>query len=152
MKRYIVFALALLLILTLSGCVKVPRKWEFLHSADSISAIEIYNLAESVDGDIPEDAEPIAFVKQEDFASFCEDISKIQFSNLIILVPVTYDPSWSLGGYVAKIIYENGDYEIICNRGYQAHEVKNGRDRSFHYNFPDDSTWNNLIESYMDIN
>ena len=151
MRKMIACALALIIVASLAGCVQVPRRWEFLHDADSIVAIEIYNLTEYIDFDLPEDAEPIAYVKQEDYASFCEDIASIEFSDEIILFPAAIDPSWTLHGYVAKIIYDNGDYELINNSGYQSQEVINGRGRSFHYSFPDDVTWVNLIQKHIDV-
>ena len=152
MKRPIAFALTLLLVLSLTGCLAITCSWEFLHSSDSITSIEIYSLAEPVDGNIPKDAQPIAYLEQDDFGSFCEDIRNIQLNEYLLFAPVTFDPSWTLEGYVAKVFYENGDYEIICDQGYQFQDVTDGRDYGYHYKFPDDSTWTNLVESYIDEN
>ena len=139
------------LLISLSGCIVYDTTYPLLHSADKIETIEIY-LLEAAKGEIPEEAIPVAYVDSADYSDFCSDLEDLPFRNGIMLLPVAFDPGWYLDGYVVKIIYDTGGFDIIAGSGYQYQQEADGsRFRGRHYSVEDDSMWNSFIEKYINI-
>jgi len=119
-----------------------------LHESSEVASVEIFYLQESVMGELPLDAKPINVLDKEEITRFCLDLQSLKYTDIVILLPVAIDPSFTLDGYVAKISYNNGDYEIVGDNGYQPQTVIDGRGVIHQYSFEDDD-WSTLINPYI---
>ena len=151
MKKCLVYILLAALLVMLTGCVTLHFSWKFLHGTDQISQIEVFYLEDVDDFNLPDDAVPVALIAPEDYDDFCGEIQNIDFTDTILLLPAAVDPSWYLQGYVVRIVYQNGDFEVICNQGYQYQETADGwGGKSRHYSFPKSFDWDAFVKGYID--
>ena len=149
MTKYLVFILLLCFTATMfSGCIQLTGTYELFHDPSDVEKVEIYYLDESQDFELPVDAKPIKYLLGDDVRAICDDLESLQYKDVIILLPVMYDPSFSLGEYVVKVSYRNGDCEIIGDYGYQTTKVVEGRGAAHHYSF-DNAAWDALINKYV---
>ena len=149
-KHLVIFFLIVIASAVLTGCVTLTGTYDLLHDASKISSVEIYHLTEYAEFELPEEVEPVTSLDPAVFSEFCTDIQSLRYTDVLILFPMAVDPSWGLMDYVVKIIYINGDFEVIGNYGYQTQEVVDGSGSSNrHYSF-DGETWVSFIEKYID--
>ena len=108
-------------------------KYECMYEADKVSSIAIYELNEDSVEVIDETIEPYRMIKESEYSGFLNGIESLPFENEIILLPIPLDYDFSYYGYVVKIVYDDGAYEIISANGVQEQVDTVGENKYTHY-------------------
>ena len=113
MKKWSTFVCLLFVILSISGC-EVRATYKFMHDTDQVYAIQIVEAGyEIVDGELEQTI--ICEIKEKD--EFLDSFLKLDCFAL------NGDPRGIPGGKkVIKVIYCNGDYELIGADGQGKHQ------------------------------
>lgn len=147
--------IALLLAFSLSGCILIPthKNIELRYDVSEIAAIEIFNLGDEV-YDLYELEElmeqnfmPVATLTSEQYAEFAERLGEFEFSFTYVIVAASVHVYYSFAGYVAKITYANGEYELL-NHQSQAY-CRDGEHYMDAFNC-DEGEWDRWIEDYLE--
>ena len=118
-KLVLLLFLILLLSVFVTGCIywETPVTYNLMYEPSEIVSIRIYEVAKeySYSDPIAPCGELLAEIASDDYSVFADELSQISFTNshLIILFPVTYDPNFYYGRYIAKIEYRDGSCELI---------------------------------------
>jgi len=138
MKTKIIIS-CFLLILFLGGC-NVKAEYDFLYSVDEISAIEIVQ----VDEESQEGFQQTMLAEIEDIETFLLEFNKLDcYSNYTDPIGIEN------GDIVIKVIYSNGDYEMIGCTG-QARCEDGTFDNYVGRRYFEQEEYNNLIDSYTE--
>ena len=143
-----------LLIFSLTGCMVIPirQKIELRYDVSEITAIEIYNLGDGA-YDMYELEElmennfmPVASLTDEQYSGFAEDVKELVFSDTLVIALASVSTDYSFIGYIVKITYASGEYEILNHRCQTYHNDKGNYPDSYGC---DEGEWNRLIETYL---
>ena len=146
---------ALMLAFSMAGCMIIPVKTnvELRYDVTEITSIEIFNLGDEVydvydlEELIDDNFIPVATLTSESYSDFADGLKKIEFTDTWVLVVAAVDVDDSFTGYVAKVTYANGEYEILSH-GSQAYHNEEG-----HYVGTvvcEEGDWNRFIKEYME--
>ena len=140
---------------SLTGCVIIPLKkhLELRYDVSEIISIEIfdlcdesyeiYDLEELIDNDLA----PVATLTSEQYSDFADRLKEIEFNDTWVIMLASMDVDYSFRGYVVKVTYANGEYEIL-SRSSQAYHNEEG-----HYMGTvvcEEGDWNRFIKEYME--
>lgn len=149
MKR-LAFGLVLLTsIVLLVGCVTFKKEFRIHEPVDQISGIEIYYIDPSGDSihDIDEAMEPVKVIGEELYGEITDDLEELVFEDMIPLFAPS-DPTFRICGFIIRIEYLSGVYQLVCNSGtnytYDASDIV----ESFH-GTAEREVWNRLIIKYI---
>ena len=146
---------AFLLIFSLTGCMIIPmrQKIELRYDVSEITAIEIHNLGDEaydiyqLEELMEQNFIPVATLESEQYSGFAEEIKELDFSDTLVIAPASVSTDYSFVGYIVKITYANGEYEILNHR-CQAYCNDDG-----HYPNAyscDEGEWDRWIEGYLE--
>ena len=146
---------AFLLIFSLTGCMVIPirQKIELRYDVSEIAAIEIYNLGDGsydvyqLEELMEQNFIPVATLESEQYSGFAEEIKELDFSDTLVIALASVSTDYSFIGYIVKITYANGEYEILNHR-CQAYSNDDG-----HYPNAyscDEGEWDRWIEGYLE--
>ena len=133
MKKILTAIVCCMALCIFSGCITVPVGAEKIAaSPEEIVSIEVYYFEDAIyredgqwmkysyqDGEeirTSYEAEPIASVKQEDYAQFIADYEELPFTMTFIIF-AAMDPSWYYMGYVVKVTTEDTYYLYTSQAG-----------------------------------
>lgn len=150
MKRVISVILILCLAVGLSGCVSYAVRYECMGEAEDIAEIAVYDLREGWTDTLDEDMEPMGYVDSDSFASFVRELEDFPFVDQILLMLVPSDPSFVYGGYVVRITYEDGSYELIGTAGWQSRHAGGKYVGGSHYSC-DREKWAAFVLKYLEV-
>ena len=147
---------AFLLIFSLTGCMIIPirQKIELRYDVSEITAIEIHNLGDEaydiyqLEELMEQNFIPIATLESEQYSGFAEEIKELDFSDTLVIAPASVSTDYSFIGYIVKITYANGEYEILNHRCQTYHNDKGNYPDSYGC---DEGDWNRLIEAYLPV-
>ena len=157
MKKATILLVCLLLLFGLSSCVTVKKNVELSQSRANVRSIEIYNSEKKYsEGEINtflEENEPVAVLKSEHFTSFLDALGNLEFKEEKVLFPIPMDGGYDYGGYMIAIMYSDGGYDIIAERGLYSYAV--GRDgqgwhKYDHSDYCGETSWTEFIEEYIE--
>ena len=114
---------------SLTGCVIIPLKkhLELRYDVSEIISIEIfdlcdesyeiYDLEELIDNDLA----PVATLTSEQYSDFADRLKEIEFNDTWVIMLASMDVDYSFRGYVVKVTYANGEYEMLnnCSQAYR---------------------------------
>ena len=164
MKKVAVLLLTLTFLISITGCVGVHR-YESAYKERNASLIEeivLYSLHEFENGlalkySVPESdtsiddldtlSSPVSSLESESFLGFIEELDKISLrSTYIEIMNIDKPPQKAYRGYVIKILYTNGDCDIISREAqiYYTQECINEHENTYN-----NSEWNDLISKYF---
>ena len=152
--RSVALCLMMVLLVGLTGCMVIPirQKIELRYDVSEITAIEIYNLGDGA-YDMYELEElmdnnfmPVATLESEQYSGFAEEIKELDFSDTLVIALASVSTDYSFIGYIVKITYANGEYEILNHRCQTYHNDKGNYPDSYGC---DEGEWNRLIETYL---
>lgn len=145
----------LLLLVSLTGCMLIPmvKKLDLHYDVSEITSIEIFNLGDEVydvydlEELIDDNFIPAATLTSEQFSEFADRVGEFRFTDTYVIALASVQVDYSFAGYVVKITYANGEYELLSN-GSQAYKNEKG-----HYMDSyscDEGDWNRFIEEYLE--
>lgn len=150
MKKLIYFITLLTLLICTTGCVTLHDKFERVDDIDNIISIEVYfmNFSYEIESDnLPSTMQPIKILDKELFEEVIQDLESLDFKSTLLIFAAN-DPNFNLYGYVIKIVYNSGIYQLVSNAGAAYTYDSNGYLNSFHGSVKED-VWNNLIIKYI---
>ena len=150
MKKLIYFITLLTLLICTTGCVTLHDKFERVDDIDNIISIEVYFVDFSYDTELDNlsaTAQPIKIVDRSLFEEVIKDLENLDFKSTLLIFAAS-DPNFNLYGYVIKIMYDSGVYQLVSNAGTSYTYDSNGFLNCFHGRLKED-VWNNLIIKYI---
>ena len=150
MKKLIYFIMLLTLLICTTGCVTFHEKFERMDNIENILSIEVYFVDVSYDtplDNLPATAQPIKIVDRSLFEEVIKDLENLDFKSTLLIFAAN-DPNFNLYGYVIKIMYNSGVYQLVSNAGSSYTYDSNGFLNCFHGRLKED-VWNKLIIKYI---
>lgn len=150
MKKLIYFIMLLTLLICTTGCVTFHEKFEREDDIENIISIEVYFVDVSYETqleNLPTTMQPIKILDKELFGEVIQDLESLDFKSTLFIFAAN-DPNFNLYGYVIKIMYNSGLYQLVSNAGASYTYDSNGYINSFHSSVEED-VWNNLIIKYI---
>ena len=150
MKKLIYFIMLLTLLICTTGCVTFHKKFERADNIENILSIEVYFEDFSYDTELdnlPTTAQPIKILDKSLFEEVIKDLESLDFKKTLLIFAAN-DPNFNLHGYVIKIMYDSGVYQLVSNAGAVYTYDSNGYLNSFHSSVKED-VWNSLIIKYI---
>ena len=148
MKKVIAVCLLFCLSVALSGCVYYGVQYRCMGTADRITEIAVFDLRNKGVNHIDDSMVPAGYVDRGDFAAFVEEVETFPFVKEILLVIAPTDPSFYYGGYVVRITYADGSYELIGATGYQSRYRDGEYVGGSHYGC-DRDRWNQMVLDFV---
>lgn len=152
MKRVVLLTISLMIILcTFTGCLAIPKYKNYEISKDTVSSIEIYDLrdADTLYSNFLKTVTPAYAISEEKVNDFLNDLSKIEFSDVVIITIAAVDPSFYYDVWTVRINYTDGSYELVSCDGFGETYDKNDEVTSWHHYGCDQDEWNVLIKKYV---
>ncbi len=150
--RYILAALLpFILICLFCSCIIIPLTKYYDLDTASVSSVEIYDLrqARSHYSDFLDSETPAYTIPEEQTEEFFEDLSKIRFTDHIIIVLAAIDPSFVFDDWVVRINYTDGSFDLLSCDGYnEAYDSDGNFSDSNHFSCDNDE-WHAVIFKYL---
>lgn len=149
-KRFLCALTALVLMVSLSSCIVIPRSKFYQISAEEVTSVQFYDLRNVKSGSSGFDktCEPVYSVPEEDLEHFLHDFSRLEFTDTILIVIAAIDPSFYYGDWVVRINFSNGQYTFYSCDGYGETFNSEGDCISSTHFSCDDKDLENLIDKY----
>ena len=148
--KFVVTIILCFFLMCISGCVTFNKKFYAYDTLDEISSIEFYFIEFSYDTyveDIPDSIQPIMKVDDELYGGIINDLESLDYKDTIILFAAN-DPNFDLYGFIIKITYNSGVYQLVSNSGTVYTYNNEGFVKCFHGEVEDD-VWNEIIIKYL---
>ena len=151
LKRSVITALLLSLLLSLTGCIVIPLHGKYDIDKTDLSSVQIYDLrnCETHEYDFMEYDPPLYTVADEQVDDFLKDLSKIRFTDHIIIALMAIDPSFYYGDWVVRLNYTNGTWALLSSDGYSETFDKAGRYISSNHFGCDPKEWEKFVTAYL---
>jgi hypothetical protein len=133
----------------------VPKKLELSKKQSEIQSINIYNTEEyyserNIHYFLDENT-PSYTLDPTQHKDFLKELFALDFEKDIVLIPIPMDGGCDYSGYIISVVYLDGSYDIIAEKGWFSYVV-NERDGLYGYEHADycgDVAWTEFIESYI---
>jgi len=114
MKKTILLIIVLVLaLISFSGCVTLYKDFELHEEVDQISSIQVYHFDEwFLPEKIDDSFQPIKIVDESFYQEIASDLQGIEYKYAICLI-MGVDYEYELYGYVIKVQYKSGAYQLI---------------------------------------
>lgn len=153
-RRIVPLILILALIVSLSGCIIIPRSKYYDLSADAVESVQFYDLrgeepARGLDPEILN--HPVCTLPEDKIPDFLRDFSQLEFTDTIIIVLAAVDPSFAYGEWIVRINFTGGEYTLYSCAGYgETYDSEGNVVSSTHFSCDLDEL-KALIGKYYDI-
>ena len=150
MKKISCLIVLLFIIMCTSSCVTIHKKFERVEDVANIESIEVYFIdweEELYLEDIPESMQPIEILDKDVYEGLIQDLESLDFKSILI-IGAANDPSWYIYGFVFKIIYSSGAYQVVSNCGTVYTYNSKEQSKAFH-GVVSKETWNELVKKYI---
>ena len=142
MKKIALLTAIVLVILSLTGCIKKSVSYATLKDTPEISLITVYECTTSGEKEL------VGAVNGDDFASLTKDLSAAGFKKVaFVLGAIDFISPYT--GYMLRIVYNDGQTEDISAYGQVINGETDGQKVT--HLFCDEDEWIELIEKYVDI-
>ena len=153
-KQIIVGFIALVLLCACSGIVE--SKVELSQSIENVQSIQIFYTERVYDeGDITEfleENEPYAILESKNYNDFLDELCELDYQKEVLHLLVPQDGGCDYGGYIIAVLYSNGGYDIIAEKGLFSYSLsKKGKGR-YRYDYSDycgETPWTDFIEKHI---
>ena len=147
--KFIAVLILCILLMGTSGCVTFNRKFEVADTIEEVSCIEIYFIEFSYDNveNIPDSIHPIKKIDNDLYAGLINDLESLDYKDTIIMIAPS-DPNFYLYGFIIKITYDSGVYQLVSNSGTVYTYNNEGFVECFHGTV-EDEVWNEIIIKYL---
>lgn len=144
-----------LLIFGLTGCMVIPmrQKIEFRYDVSEITAIEMYNLGDEayeiqkLEELMNQNFIPVVVLEAEQYSDFVDEVKELEFTDTLVIAPASVSTDYSFIGYIVKITYANGEYEILNHRCQTYCNDDGHYPNAFSC---DEGEWDRWIEGYLE--
>ena len=157
MKKTIALFMSILLLFCLSSCATVKKCVEISQDRTNVQTIEIYNPERAYyEGDIHsflEENEPITVVKSENFTSFLDNLCNLEFEEEKVFFPIPMGGRYDYHGYMIAVVYSDGGYDIIAERGLYSYAVGHDGQGQHKYDYSDycgETPWAEFFKEYIE--
>ncbi len=156
MKRILVLFVVFVLSVTLSSCATIKKGVELSGGRSEIQSIEIYNIEEAYyEGDISkmrQENEPCCVFDPKEHADLLDTIYSLEFEEEKVFFPIPMDGGYDYSGYVIAVVFLDGSYDIIAEKGQYSCSISDkGKTRHNydHSNYCGEKLWADLIGEYV---
>lgn len=151
LKRSVITALLLSLLLSLTGCIIIPLHEKYTINKADLSSVQIYDLrnSETHECDFMEYDPPLYTVADEQVDDFLKDLSKIRFTDHIIIGLLAVDPSFYYGDWVVRLNHTDGTWTLLSSDGYSETFDKAGKYISSNHFGCDPDKWERFVTAYL---
>ncbi len=152
MKRIAFFMVTVIsTMFLLTSCIIIPLHKNFEIDADTVASVEIYDLrgVDTLYGDFVETEKPVYKIPADKKVDFLSELSKIEFSDSIVIVLAAIDPSFYYGEWTVRVNYTDGSFELISSDGFGECFDKNGEIADSHHWGCDREEWHEFISNYV---
>lgn len=155
MKKLLSLLIAVVSMFAFSGCfITFEDYYQPSQSVEQIKNIYVYDIEEYIyyynyyqDNSIF--PAHFAEVESSDFAVFIQDMEAILYEDSIMVVPpVASDPNTDYYGYVVKVEYRDGGYDMIASGLRTSYSIEDGLKA---YWGSSEENWLSTLEKYVDI-
>ena len=150
MKKIICLIILFISLISTSGCVTLHEKFQRVDDIENISYIEFYFINFSYDSymqNIPDSFQPIKTLEKNLYKEIIEDLEFLDYESTLLIFAAS-DPNFDLYGFIIKIAYDSGVYQLIGNSGtvytYDNDDIVDG----FHGTVKDE-VWSDFIIKYL---
>ena len=156
MKKIVFLLVSLLLISRLSSCATSKKDLELSQNRDNIQSVEIYNSEEAYyEGNIHtfrEKNEPVTVLEEETHTAFLDALCNLEYEKEKVFFPIPMDGGYDYEGYIIAVVYSDGGYDIIAERGLYSYAVGSygqGRHKYDHSDYCGEGAWTDFVEKYI---
>ncbi len=151
MKKIILIIMLSIFVMCTTGCVTFYKEFKCAEDEKNIAYIEIYFKNDSYDttnNNIPHNLRPIKKIDKENYSEIINDVKSLKFANTVIIIAAN-DPNFNLYGFIIKITYQSGKYQLIANTGTCYTYDSNDKSISVFHGYVEDDVWKELIVKYI---
>jgi len=155
-KKIISLIFSLVLVVGLISCATVKTGVELSQERTNVASIEIYHLHRAYyEGDIHalrKTNEPISVLNAEQYSPFLNRLCLLEFEKDVAFFPIPMDGGCDYEGYVIAIVYADGGYDIVAQKGsysYAVGEDEQGKHKYDHSDYCGEQSWNEFVEEYI---
>ena len=156
MKKIISLIFSLALIGCLMSCATIKTGVELSQERTNVASIEIYHLDRAYyEGDIHtllENNEPVSVLNVEQHTPFLNRLCLLEFEKDVAFFPIPMDGGCDYEGYVVAVVYTDGGYDIVAQKGLYSYAVGEDGQGKHKYDHPDycgEQSWNEFVEEYI---
>lgn len=156
-QSVIALALLIALVLSLSGCIVIPKETYYDLDPEEVESIWFYELKEPIYHDHSgsfegeSSPEPVFILPQNRNKAFLKDFADLRFTDVILITVAAVDPSFSYGNLVVRINFTNGRYTCYSCLGYGATYDADGSILSITHYSCEEEDLAKLIKKYMEF-
>ena len=160
MRHYqsvIALALLIALVLSLSGCIVIPKETYYDLDPEEVESVWFYELKEPIYHDYSgsfegeSSPEPVFILPQNRNKAFLKDFADLRFSDVILITVAAVDPSFSYGNLVVRINFTKCRYTCYSCLGYGATYDADGSILSITHYSCEEEDLAKLIKKYMEF-
>ena len=148
MKKMTYIIIIFFLSIFISGCVTFHEKFQKAEDIENIQNIEVYFITYDIHTqDIPDGYKPIYTIDSNLYKELIDELEHLDYKNTLIIIAAN-DPVFYLYGYIFKITYKSGTYQLVGNSGPC---FTYGSDNTFDsfYGAVNNETWKTLVIKYI---
>ncbi len=148
MKKIIYTIILFFLLIFVSGCVTFHEKFQKADDIENIQNIEVYLLPYDIyTSDIPDGYKPIYTIDNNLYEELIDELEQLDYKQILIIIAAN-DPNFDLHGFIFKITYKSGTYQLVGNSGAC---YTYGSDDTFDSftGMVNDETWKTLVIKYI---
>ena len=154
MKKLLSLLIAVVSIFAFSGCfITFEDYYQPSQSVEQIKNIYVYDIEEYIyyynyyqDNSIF--PAHFAEVESSDFVAFVQDMEAILYEDSIF-IPAASDPNTDYYGYVVKVEYRDGGYDMIASGLHTSYSIEDGL--KAYWGSCEAELWYSTLQKYVDI-
>ena len=156
MKKIFALLLGFAMIVCLSSCATVKTEVELSQDPANIVSIEIHHPDHAYyEGDIHalrKNNQPVSVLNVEQHTPFLNRLCLLEFEKDVAFFPIPMDGGCDYEGYVVAVVYTDGGYDIVAEKGlysYAVGEDGQGKHKYDHSDYCGEQPWNEFVEEYI---
>lgn len=151
MKRLLYILNLFLLSISLSSCVTIHDEYERLDYSEEIIQIDIFFIPfieNEYITDIPSYVTPIRTFETSQYEEIVNDLESLDYKTVLLIFAAS-DPNFKVFGYVFKITYASGTYQLVSNSGMGYTYNRSGEYLNSFKGKVKEEVWDELIIKYI---
>ncbi|MBQ9731229.1 MAG: hypothetical protein IJV94_03925 [Bacilli bacterium] len=150
MKKLLSKLVLLICIFSLSSCITIHNKFEHYRDIDQLDSIKIYYIDSYYNPYYNENEDlfrHVETINDDRHVDLINDLEGLEYKDIIPIFAPS-DPNFNLHGFVIKILYDTGDYQLVSNSGaVYTYDISSGY--SNFIGIVEQEIWSNLLIKYI---